>query len=125
MKQITFIDNTSDLISGAQFSETMDKLFNQCDNYSPMVFAISFLGLWFSVTIVNKKERTVEETKPLLDDILRHTIMVHRKHNLRSYEPVIYKSNKSAYWGITCIHPSLDDAKQVGEAFMKDFENQE
>jgi hypothetical protein len=106
-------------ISGLQALDTMEEFMSHAENLDMTVMAAEWLGMNFSISIINKKERTPEETMLLMDDLLNHTIGEHKNKGLRNNIPIIYESTTYDYWGMTCLHSSISRAKRLAEKILE------
>ncbi len=85
-------------MSGLQALDTMEEFISHADNLDITVTAAEWLGLNFSISIINKTERTPEETSLLMDDLLHHTITEHQNQEFKNDIPIIYESTNYEYW---------------------------
>jgi hypothetical protein len=105
--------------SGLQALDTMEEFIRSAGNLDITVTAAEWLGFNYSISIINKIERTPEETMLLMDDLLRHTITEHGNKKFENNIPIIYQSPTYDYWGMTCLHPSIEKAQRLAEKVLQ------
>lgn len=109
----------SKAISGLQALDTMEEFIKSAGNLDITVTAAEWLGFNFSISIINKVERSPEETMLLMDDLLRHTITLHGNKKFKNNIPIIYQSATYEYWGMTCLLPSIEKAQRLAEKLLQ------
>ena len=107
------------VISGLQALDTMEEFINHTENLDITVTAAEWMGLNFSISIINKTERSPEETMLLMDDLLQHTLTEHQNQEFKNNIPIIYESANYEYWGMTCLHSSISRAKRLAEKILE------
>jgi len=68
-----------------------------------------WMGMYYSLLIITGRNDH-EETILFLQDLLRHTLMDHRKRDYKTHFHAIHNSIANNYCGTTVIHDTLDDA---------------
>jgi len=101
---------TKRLESGIEFLDSVIRFIRGADKLDKTIIPAEWLGLYYTVVIINVVERSAEETTLLMRDLLTHTLMEHRKDHFDVYSPVCYKSTQYEYRGMTILHPYLQDA---------------
>jgi len=101
---------TKRLESGIEFLDSVIRFIRGADKHDKTITPAEWLGLYYTVVIINTVERSAEETTLLMRDLLTHTLMEHRKNHFDVYSPVCYKSTQYEYRGMTILHPFLQDA---------------
>jgi len=101
---------TKRLESGIEFLDSVIRFIRGADKHDKTITPVEWLGLYYTVVIINTVERSAEETTLLMRDLLTHTLMEHRKDYFDVYSPVCYKSTQYEYRGMTILHPFLKDA---------------